>query len=860
LGAILTTLFLAFIAACGGSKVSTPTASSITVSPTSLSINEGQVLPITAIAKNFQGAVITVDMTFTSSNTNVVTVSPAGLVCGGTFDTNNVVCKPNGDGQATVTAASGTASGTTTVYVHKQVDRVVMNPIGGDCTTMGGVLSPTANAYNTTAQGCSVSAPCDITATVGPFFFGSGNLDVAASAAGIDPNFNATNNSPTYTTGGTITGNSGQTCNLSDFSVGGGTGLDPTFDANKKTPTYLSGGSITGSAGQTCTLTNFNGLSGASALVTLTGTNSITNGSQLQVTASGFGGGSTPPTTAQFSNGTATCSGTANVLTSLLTTVGVSPLVGATGTVTLTGSNTIAAGTHLTITNSGFGATAAPTTATLSNGTATCSGTASVITSLTGNTGLVAQTPGATVLFAGVSGVNSVGTPFTVCPVTSVLIHDANGSGTNFSLTGGQSQNLIADVLDSHGQTIKPNLTWQAAQPGTTKVSTSNENNATILGVAPGTTTITATCSNPNCNIGLSPQYTYDVVTSTVGGNSASNVYVASTQSLTMVPISTNNNTIGTAITLPATPNSIVAGTAKIYLGADTGGIMVYDPTANSINRLTASGKVLAVNADESALLVSDNTNGLVYFFNIAININTFVTPGTTSSGLMTPDTQWSLFLTGQQLVRQGFSAPPVATNLNYTPNSIGLLAQGSLAFITSSSGHSIDVRSTCDRSELQTLSAASPGLVAGVPNGSGAVAVDVPNIDVITTVRPSGSCPVVASNSLNTYDLKAGSFTPRQLFVSYDSSKAWIINDQTSLLAFDLVNLAPTAIPLFGGVQATSGGITLDSQQVYVGATDNQVHRVNVATLSDDQQFAVSLKDANSNVVVPDLVTVQPK
>jgi hypothetical protein len=32
------------------------------------------------------------------------------------------------------------------------------------------------------------------------------------------------------------------------------------------------------------------------------------------------------------------------------------------------------------------------------------------------------------------------------------------------------------------------------------------------------------------------------------------------------------------------------------------------------------------------------------------------------------------------------------------------------------------------------------------------------------------------------------------------------------------------------------------------------------VATLSDDQQFAVNLLDSNSNTVIPDLVVVQPK
>ena len=632
LGAVISALFLILITACSGAKVATPTAASISLSPSPLSLNEGQVLPVTATALNYAGTVIAVDITYTSSNPNLVSVSSAGLVCGGAFDTNSIVCSPNGDGQATITATSGAVSATATVYVHKQVDRVVINPIG-DCTSMGTPLMPTASAYNTSAQGCSSSSPCDITSSVGPFTYGSGNLDVAASAAGIESTYNSTTNSPTYSSGGTITGSSGQTCNLSDFSVGGGTGIDPTFNAAAKSPTYVSGGSVSGVTGQTCTLSNFNGVTGASALVTLTNTNTIAPGSQLTVTASGYGGGSTAPTTATLSNGSATCSGTANVITTLLTTVGISPVIGATATVTLTGSNTIASGTKLTVTNAGFGAVSAPTTAVLTNGTATCSGTASVITALNAATGLEAQAPGATVLTASVAGVTSVGSPFTVCPVTSINVHDANGSGTSFTLTGGQTQNLIADVLDSHGQSIKPNLAWASAQSGATKISATSANTATIDGVAPGTTSITATCSNPNCNIGLPPVYSYNVVTATVGGSSANTIYAASTQSLTMVPIPQSTDAIGTAITLPALPNSIIAGATKIYLGADSGGVMVYDPTALTISRLSASGKVLAVNPDETALLISDPSNAGTYFFDISSNVIVYGSAGTSNCG-----------------------------------------------------------------------------------------------------------------------------------------------------------------------------------------------------------------------------------
>jgi len=859
LAALICLIVLISIAGCGGTSVKTPVAASIRINPSSLSLNEGQVSSFTATALSSTGSVIAVDYAYSSSNPALAAVSPAGAVCGGQFDANSIVCSPNGDGQATVTVTSGNVSATATVYVHKQVDRVVMTPFN-DCSSAGSALNPSAVAYNTSAPGCSISAPCDITATVGPFIYGSGNSTVVASAAGIDPTYSATTNSPTYAAGGTITGTKGQTCNLSDFSVGGGTGLNPTFDQATRTPTYVSGGSITGGVGQTCNLSGFNGLTNATAIVTLTDTNAIATGTQLIITSPGVGGGTVPPTTATLSNGTATCSGTATVLTRLQTTVGVDQVINATGTVTLTGDNTIATGTQLTITNQGYGAVQAPTTATLSNGTATCSGTAAVITTLNAATGLEAQNPGATALFASVAGVNSVGTPFSVCPVQSILVHDANGSGTDFTLTGGQAQNLAADVLDSKGVSIHPTLTWTTSEPGAVSVSAESAT-ATILGTGPGTSSVTATCITPNCNVNLPPQYSYNVVTATVPGQSADTVYAASTKSLSMVPISVISNVPGPAITLPRYPNSIVASPTgtHVYLGSDTGA-MDYNTTKAVVSTLPFNGKILAVSGDGSALLVSDTAGNATFLYSTTNGARFATAVGPATAGAITPDNQWSVSGIGPSAVRIGNGVPIISTKLNYTPAAIDFLASGSLTFLTNPTGQSVDVRSTCDESELQTLSAADPSLIQRLPNGTGVVAVDVPNLDVITTAQPTGSCPIMASSTLTSYDLGAGSFTPQELLVSSDSMRVWIISNQPSVLMFNLAAHAPISIPLTGGSVGYTGGLTLDGAQLYVGAIDGTIHRIALSSFSDEQQIGAGLVDANSNPVAADLVTVLPK
>src|SRR5271157_4848108 len=561
LAALSTAALLALLVGCGGgSSSANTTVVTITLTPATISLNEGGVASLSATAQNSAGSIVAADITFTSSNTAIATVSTGGAVCGGVWDANIVNCQATigqaGVGQVTITATS-------IVYVHLQVDRVVVNPLSG-CFSMGQMIPATASAYSTSAPGCTQSAPCDITSTVGPITFGSNDLTVAANSAGIDATYSAATNSPTYTSGGAITGSKGQTCMLSNFGFGGTSGIDPIYSPTTNSPTYTSGGTITGSAGQTCNLSNFNGVSGATATVILTATNSIATGTHLTVTDEGSGG-TTPPTTATLSNGTATCSGTANVITALTNISGVGQgVIGAEATVTLTGSNTIASGTQLSVTASGYGATKPPTTATISNGTAMCSGTANVVTTLNSGGVFTAENPGSTTIFGSVSGVTSVGTPYITCPAVSILVHDANSSNTSFTLNPGVTQPLTADVLDSAGQSIKPTLTWGSSIPAVASVvtGTAGNNPATITAVAPGTVSITAACSYPDCNAGLPAQYSMNVVTATVSGTTSTNVYAASTKSLTLVPISTSTNTVGTAITLPYQPNSMVADPA----------------------------------------------------------------------------------------------------------------------------------------------------------------------------------------------------------------------------------------------------------------------------------------------------------
>jgi hypothetical protein len=872
LAALLTAICLSLLAGCGGGKATTnPIPAIIVLSPTTVSLNEGDVTTISAVAENSSGGAIAADITFSSSNPNIATISTGGSICGGVWDSSFIVCKATigqgGVGQVTITASSGGVNATLTVYVHEKVDRVVANVVYpmGNCNTMGQVVTTSASAFNTSDPGCSPASPCDITSTVGPIATGSNDPTIVAYSAGIEPTYSPATNSPTYTSGGTITGSSGQTCNLSNFAAGNASGIDPTYSVATNSPTYTSGGTITGNAGQTCSLTNFNGVTGATATVVLTGTNTIASGTHLSITSEGSGG-ITPPTTATLGNGTATCSGTATVITALINNTGLGfSVVGAAATVTLTGANTIAAGTHLNVTASGYGATTPPTTATLSNGTATCSGTANVITALTSNGVFTAQNPGSTTVFGSVSGVNSVAVPYLTCPVASIMVHDANSSNTSFTLTTGGTQPLTADVFDTNGQYIKPSITWGSSAIASVKVAkgTLGDNPATLTAVAPGTAYITATCSDPDCNKNVGAQYSLNVVTAAVSGATSTTVYAASSNSLSLVPISTSTNTAGTAITLPFLPTSIVvdpSGTT-VYLSSANSGLMAVNVSTGVVTTYSVFGTIEGISADANYLLVSYPPNNSLYYFSASTLATAFTQSGeTTNSSAFTPDSKLSEWLNGSQL---GVVIPAVsrfsATTLGYTGNAIDISGQGGLTYITAGTPNGIDVRSTCDQSQVLTLSANTPTLIKAIPNGTGAVAVDSPAVDVVTTGTVQAGCPAAAQNSVASFDLGAGPFNARQIFFSSNSTDAWMVSDLPELLLFDLTNLTPYAIPLAGGATAYNGGGTLDGAQVYVGTNDGTVHRIDAASHTDAQQIAVNLKDGNGNPVAPNLVYVVP-
>ncbi len=438
------------------------------------------------------------------------------------------------------------------------------------------------------------------------------------------------------------------------------------------------------------------------ATVALTGTNTIAGGTALAITAGGDGATSSP-TTATLSNGTATCSGTATITSTLANlTVGTAGQncnvstfnngsSGATATVTLTGANTINGSTPLSITAGGTGATSPPTFATLSSGTATCSGSLPITSTLTPvpscssalgtlsfNVGtptiasinqdtdvITAELPGTTVVTAQLAGGSSAAGFFSVCPPASISVTLANGS-TSGTITQGVQQNLTTNITDTNGNTITGlSLDYQSTDPVDIAVGSGGGVSTTFPGVA----SIYAICQPSSCNpspinqIGLYgtglPISSNPVTITTPGSASDLLWFSAPGQSQYFEPLELITGTIGAAVRLPYVPNSMVMDKSgvNLYFGS-THELIEVAAVSNTITKQDPNvpGVILAVSPNNDFLLINDQARHLFYIYQISsATYTTF--GGMGNAAAWTPDEK-TLYITDNAELNTPASCP----------------------------------------------------------------------------------------------------------------------------------------------------------------------------------------------------------
>lgn len=482
------------------------------------------------------------------------------------------------------------------------------------------------------------------------------------------------------------------------------------------------------------------------------------------------------------------------------------------------------------------------------------------------------ELPGVTNITASVGSVSAVispGTPLTICPPASLSLHVNNSTATSFSVAVNGTQTLALDVVDTKGEPLEGvPVTYQIANPTVAAIASATR---VVTGSAVGVTGIFAHCTPPSCNTGgAGPTYSNVVMATVTGTAGAGRVYATCTSAAApcttpatgggtqtpLIPIDTSNDTAGTALNLPHTPNSMVftRDGAVLFLGSDAG-MMIVDAVGNAVSGTVNNmpGRVLTVSPDGNRVVVSNIAGGSVFILDRPANAIQVLGISDATAAAFSPDGLKLFIVAANTLFVQSQSLALQNIPMGAVGNDVTVLPGGSFAFVAGGAASSITARAVCDNSLVQTLgSTATAPFIASLPDGSRVVAANSPNLDVVTVTPTFNGCPPSPGGVLTSVDFGQGAFTAKQIIVLPDASRVYVTSNLTSLLAYDVAGGTPSAIPLIGGAAPTTGGATVNASRVYVGGTNNAVHRIDVATGTD--ATAINL------TFTPDLVGVRPR
>jgi hypothetical protein len=257
-----------------------------------------------------------------------------------------------------------------------------------------------------------------------------------------------------------------------------------------------------------------------------------------------------------------------------------------------------------------------------------------------------AQQPGSTVITANIANAGSSAGFFSTCPPTSIALSvpGVSGSSSSVIVNPNNTQPITSVAKDQNGTILTGlSLEFESTTPTTIPAVAAG----TVTPIFPGAAAITAVCQPPSCNpspfnqIGLfgnGKPVTSNPITVTAPGINSTNLYIASTNSLYLVPVDFTQPQLGAPVRLPYQPNSMVISNdgSTIYMGSALE-IMTFSAVSNSLSNqdTTVTGQVLAVSPDGTTLVITDPIRQFVYLYSPS---GTSSTGGTgTTGGTTTP-------------------------------------------------------------------------------------------------------------------------------------------------------------------------------------------------------------------------------
>jgi hypothetical protein len=294
--------------------------------------------------------------------------------------------------------------------------------------------------------------------------------------------------------------------------------------------------------------------------------------------------------------------------------------------------------------------------------------TASIVT-IDQNGVATAQQPGSTVITANIANAGSSAGFFSTCPPTSIQLCVPNGTScsSSISVNPNNVQPITSVVKDMNG-TILTNLAleFESTTPTTIPAAAAG----TVTPTFPSSAAITAVCQPPSCNpapfnqIGLfgnGKPVTSNPVTITAPGINSTNLYIASTNSLYLVPVDFTQSQIGAPIRLPYQPNSMVISNdgSSIYMGSAIE-LMTFSAASNSLTAQdpTVTGTVLAVSPDGSTLVITDPIRQFVYLYTASGGGIQTQYGGVATHAVFSPDSQTVYITEGDYNASTGVITP----------------------------------------------------------------------------------------------------------------------------------------------------------------------------------------------------------
>jgi hypothetical protein len=283
-----------------------------------------------------------------------------------------------------------------------------------------------------------------------------------------------------------------------------------------------------------------------------------------------------------------------------------------------------------------------------------------------------AQAPGAAIITATISQAGSSAGSFSTCPPASIQLSVPLSSTTNVTVNPNNTQPINAVVTDMYGVV----MTGVPLQFVSTTPTTIPAASGSVTPTFPGAAAISAICLPPSCNpspldqIGLNGNgkpVTSNPVNVTTPGVNSTDLYIASTQSLYLVPIDFTTGSIGTPVRLPYTPNSMVISNdgTTIYMGS-AAELMTFSTANNTLasQNTTVMGNVLAISPDGTTVVVTDPTRQLVYLYaSTGTVLATYGGVGTHAE--FTPDSQTAYITLGDVTTPATATTPAVVTPNN---------------------------------------------------------------------------------------------------------------------------------------------------------------------------------------------------